>query len=58
MALKWINLSAARGGMAGNTTATAELRNIVASEKTPEQIAEALRLVREWMAAFEKRTKN
>ena len=40
---KWYNLSAA----AGNTIA-GELRDIVAQKMTPEQIAEAQRLAREW----------
>ncbi len=54
LAHKWYNLSAARGGMAGNTTP----RDYVASKMTPAQIAEAQRLAREWMAAFEKRKKK
>jgi len=35
-----------------------KVRDIVASEMTPAQFAEAQRLAREWMAAFEKRKKN
>jgi hypothetical protein len=33
-------------------------RDIVAKELNPSQIAEAQRLAREWMAAFEKRKKK
>ena len=40
---KWYNLSAA----AGNTIA-GELRDLIAKKMTPEQIAEAQRLAREW----------
>ena len=56
LAHKWINLFAARGGMAVDSTA--KMLDHVASKMTPEQIAEAQRLAREWMAAFEKRKKN
>ncbi len=58
LAHKWINLANARGGMSVDTTVTAELRDHVASKVTPEQIAEAQRLAREWTAAFEKRKKK
>ena len=37
---------------------TVKMRDHVASKMTPEQIAEAQRLAREWMAAFEKRKKK
>ncbi len=56
LAYKWLNLAAAEGDAAWGSAA--ELRDIVASEMTPEQIAEAQRLAREWMAAFEKRKKK
>ena len=40
---KWLNLSAAAGG-----TKAGELRDLVAEKMTPEQVAEAQRLAREW----------
>ena len=40
---KWFNLSAAAGD-----TSAGELRDILAQKMTPEQIAEAQRLAREW----------
>ena len=52
----WYNLAAAQGGMAGDTTV--KNRDRVAKRMTPAQIAEAQRLAREWMAAFEKRKKK
>ena len=57
LAHKWINLFAARGGEAGDT-AFRDFVASIASKMTPAQIAEAQRLAREWMAAFEKRKKN
>jgi TPR repeat protein len=56
LAHKWLNLAAAQGGMRSDTAVKA--RDNVASQMTPEQIAEAQRLAREWMAAFEKRKKK
>jgi len=44
---KWSNLAAARGGPDGS----AENRNLVAGRMTPEQVAEAQRLAREWQPA-------
>ena len=56
LAHKWVNLAAAQGGETGDIAV--KTRDLVANEMTPEQIAEAQRLAREWMAAFEKRKKN
>jgi len=56
LAHKWLNLAAAKGGTTRGIAVKA--RGIVASEMTPEQIAEAQRLAREWMAGVEKRMKN
>ncbi len=56
LAHKWLNLSATQGGMTSDTAV--KTRDIVASKMTPEQIGEAQRLAREWMAAFEKRKKK
>ena len=42
----------------GKLVTAVKVRDIVASEMTPAQIAEAQRLAREWMAALEKRKKN
>ena len=53
LAHKWLNLAAAQGGTTRDTAV--KIRDLVASKMTPEQIAEAWRLTREWMAAFEKR---
>ena len=63
LAHKWLNLAAAQGGMVRRREGlvrdtTAKMRDKVASKMTPAQIAEAQRLAREWMAAFEKRKKN
>ena len=56
LAHKWLNLAAAQGGTQRDIAVKG--RDLVDSEMTPEQIAEAQRLAREWMAAFEKRKKN
>lgn len=49
MAHMWFNIAATLG-----TKEAVGMRNSVAENLTPEQIAEAQRLAREWMAAFEK----
>lgn len=51
---KWTNLAASRAS-AENQKEFAEGRDLVAAEMTPAQLAEAEKLAREWMAAFEKR---
>ncbi len=56
MAHKWLNLAAAQGGRTRDTAV--KVRDAVAAKMTPEQIVEAQRLAREWMAAFEKRKKK
>ncbi len=53
----WFNLSAA-GPPDEYRDDAARNRDRVAKFMTPAQIAEAQRLAREWMAAFEKRKKN
>ncbi len=53
----WYNL-AASSFPPGVRNKSVKNRDIVAKKMTPEQIAEAQRLAREWMAAFEKRTRN
>ena len=63
LAHKWLNLSAAQEGLVREREGLvrdtpAKMRDLVASKMTPEQIAEAQRLAREWMAAFEKRKKK
>ncbi len=54
---KWFNF-AASSFPPGVRNKSVKNRDIVAKKMTPEQIAEAQRLAREWMAAFEKRKKN
>ena len=56
MAHKWLNLAAAQGGTTRDTVVKS--RDAVAAKMSPEQIAEAQRVAREWMAAFEKRKKK
>ncbi len=56
MAHKWLNLAAAQGGTTRDTAVKS--RDAVAAKMSPEQIAEAQRVAREWMAAFEKRKKK
>ncbi len=56
MAHEWLNLAAAQGGTTRDTGV--KVRDAVAAKMTPEQIFEAQRLAREWMAAFEKRKKK
>ena len=51
---KWYNLGASRVS-AENQKIFAEARDAVAQLMTPQQLAEAQRLAREWLAAFEKR---
>ena len=55
LALKWLNLAASD---AEKRNVTVKLRDIIAKKMTPAQIAEAQRLAREWMTAFEKRKKK
>ena len=50
----WLNLAAA----IGQPKVVIELRDGVAKRMTPAQVAEAQRLARGWMAAFEKRKKK
>jgi len=45
----WFNLTAAQG-----YKYALELRSIIAKHMTPEQIAEAQRLTREWMTQHQK----
>ncbi len=54
----WYNLAASKLAPSDARTAVTKLRDELASKMTPAQIAEAQRLAREWMAAFEKRKKN
>ena len=51
---KWHNLAASRAS-AENQKIYAGIRDLVAAEMTPAQLAEAQKLAREWLAAFEKR---
>ncbi len=55
---KWFNLAASRYRPGQERDRFASLRDDVAKRMTPGQIAEAQRLAREWMAAFEKRKKK
>jgi TPR repeat protein len=48
-ALMWFNLAAAQGYENGQ-----EKRDIVAKRMTPDQIAEAQRMAREWMAKHQR----
>ncbi len=51
---KWVNLAASRA--TGDTQKQyAEIRDALAKQMTPAQLAEAQRLAREWQVAFEKR---
>ena len=54
----WYNLSASKWSLSKGRDLTAKARDRVAKKMTPEQIAEAQRVAREWMAAFEKRKKK
>ncbi len=51
---KWRNLAASRAS-AENQKIYAGIRDLVAAEMTLAQLAEAQKLAREWLAAFEKR---
>ncbi len=51
----WLNLAASRLPPGTGRERTVKNRDILAAKMTPAQIAEAQRLAREWMAAFEKR---
>ena len=50
LAHMWYNIVAGSGGELGRLS-----RDVIARQMTPAQIAEAQRLAREWVAAFEKR---
>ena len=52
---KWYNLAASRTLVPTSQKRYAELRDLTAKRMTPQQIAEAQGLAREWQAAFEKR---
>ncbi len=52
-ALLWLNLAAEQG-----SKDAIKNRDIIAKRVTPAQIAEAQKLAREWLAAFEKRKKE
>ena len=51
---KWHNLAASRAS-AEDQERYAEIRDVLASLMTPQQIADAQQLAREWLAAFEQR---
>ena len=51
---KWRNLAASRAS-AENQKEYAENRDALAAVMTPQQIADAQKLAREWLAAFEQR---
>ena len=51
---KWLNLAASRASTE-NQKRYAESRDAVASFMTPQQNADAQKLAREWLAAFEQR---
>lgn len=50
---KWFNLAASRAS-AKNYPGYADARETVARSMTPQQVAEAQKRAREWLAAFEK----
>ncbi len=54
----WFNLAASRSPPGEVRDKAAAVRDGLAAKMTPAQVAEAQRLAREWMAAFEKRKKN
>ncbi len=58
LAHMWYNLAASKWSLSKGRDLTAKARDRVAKKMTPEQIAEAQRVAREWMAAFEKRKKK
>lgn len=49
----WLNLAAAKGDKTG-----IKLRDILAKQMRPADISKAQQLAREWVTAFEKRTKK
>ena len=51
---KWRNLAASRVS-ADDQKRYAEVSDATASEMTPQQLADAQKLAREWVAAFEQR---
>ena len=53
LAHMWFNIVAGSGGKLGGLS-----RDVIARQMTPAQIAEAQRLAREWMAAFNKQKKK
>ena len=54
----WFNLAASRLPPGEDRDKAVKLRDLFASKMTPAQIAEAQKLARGWMAAFEKRKKK
>ncbi len=52
---KWYNLAAAAHASAESQKAWARVRDSLEKEMTPQQVADAQKLAREWQAAFEKR---
>ena len=56
LAHKWLNLSASRAKSSEVAIASA-FREMVAKRMTAEQVADAQKLAREWIEAFEKRKK-
>jgi TPR repeat protein len=56
-AYKWMSLAAQRGSGPTRDFYAAN-RDMVAEKMTPEQIAEAKTLAREWVTAFEKRQRK
>ena len=54
LAYMWFNLSVARGAGEQQKTAASN-RDAIAKTMTPQQIADALKLAREWLSAFKTR---
>ena len=50
----WFNLAAAGGDAAVDNAADSKVRDILAKKMTPDQLAEAQRMAREWVAAHSK----
>ncbi len=53
---KWLNVAAAHAD-AENQKKWADARDSLEEVMTPQQVADAQKLTREWQAAFDKRTK-